>query len=694
MTIMARDLGIPARVGVGFLPGNRAADGTVHGHRRPGARVARAVVRRRRLGPVRADPRGPDRRAARVRRPAVGTRCSRPTPSRSRAQRRPERGCRASTASAGRYRHPGHRRTRRSVAAAARSRRGGLPAPQGRRSVRRRRRRRRDGGDPRRRGRAPRRGRTVRGRLERRHHPATGGDGCTLRCSPARGAGRGPRRRSARRDGPARRDSRRTATRRRRPPSSRRTRGVGQDEERSAQRCSPRRRSQRSSKRLRKLCCLGAARLRVRTAPTTPGTRDAGRRRQQDGGEHHHEADQPSHGRLAAAPPIEHAEPGDSDRRRRAATDAPDCRAAVQGRGELRVVRAQLALHLLKYALLVLGQRHRYLRGPVGRDTIRIDRPTRGAVVEGAAPAADGGAGRQCAGTEPSPHLVHGPFGRSGGPRPVDRLLQGRLAEPGRHQPLGADADQPHRAARRGPRRPAARAPRRRSPGPRRSARSSVRERVSVCQSAVRTLRLTVRAERPCSRSCRAVPVRELEQPAARPRPGRCCPPRTWSQRPMLFSGPARARPAAGRGPRRGRAGAGRRPRPTTAAAAEIGRRELGDRGHAPPRRAAPGSPPPPPQRLDRQRVQHRRRSPRAAPEHAVRLRHPGRQLRDGLGGRDAHRARQAELARGSAGPDQRADLGRRPEPSPRTGDVEERLVHADLLHDRRDLREDRHHAP
>ena len=63
----------------------------------------------------------------------------------------------------------------------------------------------------------------------------------------------------------------------------------------------------------------------------------------------------PSHGVLAATPPTSRPRP------------------AVQSGSELRVVRAKLPLHLLKYALLVLGQRHRYLRGADGkRVQIRI----------------------------------------------------------------------------------------------------------------------------------------------------------------------------------------------------------------------------------------------------------------------------------------------------------------------------------
>ncbi len=69
MVVMARDLGIPARIGIGFLPGRARHQRHRLGHRRPRPRLAGAVVRQRRVGAVRADARRADRRPARLRGP-------------------------------------------------------------------------------------------------------------------------------------------------------------------------------------------------------------------------------------------------------------------------------------------------------------------------------------------------------------------------------------------------------------------------------------------------------------------------------------------------------------------------------------------------------------------------------------------------------------------------------------------------
>ena len=78
MTIMARTLGIPARVAVGFLPGEAGRRRQVRRDRPPVPRVARAVLRGLRLGAVRADARRPDRPAARVERPVRRRQRARP----------------------------------------------------------------------------------------------------------------------------------------------------------------------------------------------------------------------------------------------------------------------------------------------------------------------------------------------------------------------------------------------------------------------------------------------------------------------------------------------------------------------------------------------------------------------------------------------------------------------------------------
>ena len=62
MAIMARALGIPARVAVGFLRPEPENDGSLGLQLPRPARVARAVLRGCRLAPLRADASGPDRR--------------------------------------------------------------------------------------------------------------------------------------------------------------------------------------------------------------------------------------------------------------------------------------------------------------------------------------------------------------------------------------------------------------------------------------------------------------------------------------------------------------------------------------------------------------------------------------------------------------------------------------------------------
>ena len=66
MVMMARSAGIPARMAIGFLPGS-ADPGRLDGHRGGRARLARALPRRRRLDPLRADPRRTQRCTAGLR---------------------------------------------------------------------------------------------------------------------------------------------------------------------------------------------------------------------------------------------------------------------------------------------------------------------------------------------------------------------------------------------------------------------------------------------------------------------------------------------------------------------------------------------------------------------------------------------------------------------------------------------------
>ena len=67
MIMLARSLGIPARLAIGFLPGNRARR-RVRRSRRRRPRLAGVVFRGRRMGSLRANPCGPNRTEAKLRR--------------------------------------------------------------------------------------------------------------------------------------------------------------------------------------------------------------------------------------------------------------------------------------------------------------------------------------------------------------------------------------------------------------------------------------------------------------------------------------------------------------------------------------------------------------------------------------------------------------------------------------------------
>ena len=111
---MARSLGIPARVAVGFTQGEQQPDGTLRGARPQRPRLAGGLVRRPRLGAVRADPgaraarrRGVHRGAAAAGQPAADR------PPRRRPRRPPPTTAPAPTAQAGSAAVPPPARPRR-----------------------------------------------------------------------------------------------------------------------------------------------------------------------------------------------------------------------------------------------------------------------------------------------------------------------------------------------------------------------------------------------------------------------------------------------------------------------------------------------------------------------------------------------------------------------------------------------------